>query len=107
MSTFNFQPDDPRLTAYALGELDPNERAEVEAMLAESSEARVALEEIRETIGLLSGELTFEPALTLTMTQRQAVEQAVSSDNGERLGVSPPCGAVENSQNTDTENTEG
>lgn len=77
MSTCNFQPDDPRLTAYALGELDPNERAEVEAMLAESAEARTALEEIRETIGLLSRELTFEPALTLTMTQRQAVEQAV------------------------------
>ncbi len=77
MSTFNFQPDDPRLTAYALGELNPSERAEIEAMLAESSEARTALEEIRETIGLLSRELTFEPALTLTMTQRQAVEQAV------------------------------
>lgn len=107
MSTFNFQPDDPRLTAYALGELDPNERAEVEAMLSESSEARMALEEIRETIGLLSRELTFEPALTLTMTQRQSVELAASTDNGERLGVSPPCGAVQHTGNAGSENTEG
>ena len=77
MSTFNFQPDDPRLTAYALGELDPAERAQVEAMLTDSAEARTALEEIRETIGLLSRNLTFEPALTLTISQRQLVEQAV------------------------------
>ncbi len=107
MSTSNFQPDDPRLTAYALGELDPNERAQVEAMLADSAEARTALEEIRETIGLLSKELTFEPALTLTTSQRHAVEQAVSCDDGERLGVSPPCGAVEDAENAGSENTEG
>ncbi len=87
MTQFNFQPDDPRLTAYALGELDPIERAQVEAMLADSAEARTALEEIRETIGLLSRELTFEPSLTLTMVQRHAVEQAVSFDNGELLGL--------------------
>ncbi len=77
MTTFNFQPDDPRLTAYALGELDLTERAQVEAMLAESAEARTALEGIRETIALLSRELTFEPALTLTTSQREFLEQAV------------------------------
>ena len=76
MTTFNFQPDDPRLTAYALGELDAVERAQVEAMLAESAEARAALQSIRETIALLSRELTFEPALMLTNSQRQVVEQA-------------------------------
>ncbi len=76
MSTFNFQPDDPRLTAYALGELDPAERAQVDAMLAESAEARTALEGICETIALLSRELTFEPALTLTTSQREFVAQA-------------------------------
>jgi Ca-activated chloride channel family protein len=94
MTQFNFQPDDPRLTAYALGELDPIERAQVEALLAESAEARTELEGIRETIALLSRELTFEPAFTLTASQRESVEQAASIDNGERLGVSPPCSAV-------------
>ena len=94
MTQFNFQPYDPRLTAYALGELDPTERAQVEALLAESAEARTELEGIRETIALLSRELTFEPAFNLTASQRESVEQAASLDNGERLGVSPPCSAV-------------
>ncbi len=107
MSTYNFQPDDPRLTAYALGELDPTERTQVEALLVKSAEARTALEEIRETIGLLSRKLTFETALTLTTSQRHSVEQAAVVDNGERLGVSPPCGAAENAENTGSEDTEG
>ena len=77
MTTSNFQPDDPRLTAYALRELDHSERAEVEALLAESAEARMALEGIRETIALLRSELTFEPTLTLTNSQRETVTQAL------------------------------
>ncbi len=76
MTTFSFQPDDPRLTAYALGELGPTERAQVEAMLVDSAEARTALEEVRETIGLLSRKLTLEPALTLTTSQREFVKQS-------------------------------
>ena len=81
MTTSSFQPADPRLTAYALGELDHSERAEVEALLAESAEARMALEGIRETIALLRSELTFEPALKLTCSQRESVEQAAVVPN--------------------------
>lgn len=79
MTSFNLQPDDPRLTAYALGELDPSERAQVDALLAESAEARAALEGIRETVELLRSELTFEPALKLTNEQRETVAAAASS----------------------------
>ena len=76
MTTCNFQPDDPRLTAYALGELGHSERTQVDVLLAESAEARMALEEIRETIALLRSELAFQSTLTLTSSQREIVEQA-------------------------------
>ena len=52
--TDNHEPshlDDPKLTAYALGELDgvekAEEKAEVEAWLAESKALRRAVEELR------------------------------------------------------------
>jgi Ca-activated chloride channel homolog len=50
-------PNDPRLTAFVLGELDPDEHAVVEAMLGESAECRHAVEEIRLTVGWLSSRL--------------------------------------------------
>lgn len=50
-----FTPDDPRLTAYAHGELhDPAEKAALEARLAEDAALRQALEEIRALNALLS-----------------------------------------------------
>ena len=45
--------NDPKLTAYVLGELLDGERAEVEAELEQSAELRRAVDEIRETV--LSG----------------------------------------------------
>ena len=47
----NFNPDDPKWTAYILGELDASERAAekaaIEEMLASSEEARAYLDELR------------------------------------------------------------
>ncbi len=57
-----FDPNDPRLTAYVLGELDPAERSEFEAMLEDSAEGRQAVEEIRRTIGWLTEQLREEQA---------------------------------------------
>ena len=57
-----FDPNDPRLTAYVLGELDESERPEIEAMLESSHEARHAVDEIRQTIGWLSDRLREEQA---------------------------------------------
>jgi Ca-activated chloride channel family protein len=71
-----FNPDDPRLTAFALGELDEQERAEFEQFLEGSEEAREAVSEIQETIGLLRDELVAEPAPSLTDEQRAAVAMA-------------------------------
>ncbi len=73
-------PDDPRLTAYALGELEPAERAAIEAALSESPEARAELEEIRSAAALLSDELRSETAPALTESQRAAI---VAGRNGQ------------------------
>ena len=40
--------NDPRLTAYALNELDAEDQREVTALLKDSPEARDAVEEIRQ-----------------------------------------------------------
>lgn len=53
MSTPFFDPDDPRLTAYALGEATTEERQIVERILAASPEARAAVEQTRALARLL------------------------------------------------------
>ena len=55
-----FDPDDPSLTAYALGELDPSEHAAIETMIDECPECRQAVEEIRKTVAMLSQQLKEE-----------------------------------------------
>jgi Ca-activated chloride channel family protein len=54
-------PDDPRLTAYALGEVEGNERAEIEVALAGDAELRAGVEAIRATVAQLEGALAAEP----------------------------------------------
>ncbi len=57
MSTPIFDPEDPKLTAYALGELtDPAERAEVEQLLQHSPDARIAMKEIQDITTTLTAE---------------------------------------------------
>ncbi|HEX3729628.1 MAG TPA: hypothetical protein VHV47_07470, partial [Opitutaceae bacterium] len=52
--------DDPRLTAYALGELDGAERAEIEALVRSNPAAAAAVEEIRRLAGSLADALKEE-----------------------------------------------
>jgi Ca-activated chloride channel homolog len=70
-----FDPDDARLTAYALGEIDGQERAQIEALLAESSEARAFVEGVRETAAVLEQELALESAPRLSNEQRERIER--------------------------------
>lgn len=72
-----FDPNDARLTAYALGELEGSERTEIEQLLAASPEARAELAEIQEAVGLLQTQLASEPAPELTAEQRQRLEQHI------------------------------
>jgi Ca-activated chloride channel family protein len=78
----NITPDDPRLTAYVLGELDEHERAEVQAQVRQSPELQRAVQEIRETAQLLSEEFEKEAAPALTDAQRKAVELAAAKQSG-------------------------
>ena len=50
-------PDDPKWTAYVLGELDGPERAAVELELENSEEARMLVEELRFAADLTKSEL--------------------------------------------------
>ena len=53
----SIEPNDPRLTAYALGELEAEDLASFEALLAEDEAARSELSAIRQTTALLTNEL--------------------------------------------------
>ena len=73
MSTPTFDPEDPRLTAYALGEtLSSADQAEVETLLQQSPEARAAVQEIKAFTLVLTAEydeerrFSTEPAHPLT-----------------------------------------
>jgi len=55
-----FNPDDPKWTAYILGELEDSERAEMDSLLESSEDARAYLEELRVAAGALEQELKVE-----------------------------------------------
>jgi Ca-activated chloride channel homolog len=61
MNTPKISPDDPRLTAYALGELDESERPAFEARLREDPAARATVEQIKQTVAQLEHALAAEP----------------------------------------------
>ena len=65
MNHTTLSPDDPRLTAYALGELEGAERAAVEAALRTDPALRAEVESIRATSAQLARALAAEemPAL--------------------------------------------
>ena len=68
------QSDDPRLTAYVLGELDESARQEVESELEQSAMLREEVEAIRQTTALLNDSLQSEPCPALTSQQRAEIQ---------------------------------
>jgi Ca-activated chloride channel family protein len=66
--------DDPRLSAYALDELEAGERAAVEALLAAEPLARAFVDELRVTAAALGAGLGSETAPGLTDEQRAVIE---------------------------------
>jgi len=85
----NIHPDDPKLTAYVLGELDETERAEIQRAIVESESLRQAVEGIRETVTVLESELSVTTVAGLTSTQREAIEKAAARTNGADASSAP------------------
>jgi hypothetical protein len=86
-------PDDPRLTAYALDEMEPVERAEFEKQLQQDAAARRTVAEIRATIASLSDALADE-ALPTPVEQSMARAAIIPGKDVRRLdgGPLPPEG---------------
>ncbi len=71
--------DDPRLTAYALGELDDVERREVEAALVGHDELLAEVANVREMAALLREGLGRQAPGSLSEDQHRALEQAATA----------------------------
>lgn len=76
-----FNPEDPRWTSFALGEVDAAERARMEAELTASPEARRHVEELRATAQKLKTILATEPVLELRPEQRDALQVQPAKSN--------------------------
>src|SRR5262245_52705894 len=74
----NINPDDPKWTAYVLGELNDAERAQIEKELESSAAAREVVEEIRLATDLLRHEFTLEQAVGLAPEQRHVITSAAA-----------------------------
>lgn len=73
MSDKTFDPNDPRLTAFVLGELNDAERLEFAQQIDRCPKTRTAVDEIRETVGELTDALAQETTPALTEAQRTAI----------------------------------
>ncbi len=72
--------DDPKLTAYALGELDAQERTEIERRLADDPVARRQVEETMAFAVRLGGALRAEEAPELRAEHLRAIRAAASKE---------------------------
>src|SRR6516165_2102253 len=81
-----FDPNDPRLTAYVLGELDPADCAAIEAMLKESPQGCQEIAEIRQTVEWLGERLHDEQAFHSAGTR---VNDQVVAANPPKLAPAP------------------
>jgi len=72
-------PDDPKWTAYILGELGDTERAAIELELESSEEARTLVEELRFAADLMKMELRQATAVApLTTQQRETIHASAN-----------------------------
>ena len=72
-------PNDPRLTAYALGELDDNERAEIDALIKDDTDAQREVETIRRATSKVTEELQSESCPRLNPEQLAAIKERFSA----------------------------
>ncbi|MEC7274053.1 MAG: von Willebrand factor type A domain-containing protein, partial [Verrucomicrobiota bacterium] len=80
--------NDPRLTAYALGEIeDPNEHAEISREIAFSPELQAAVAEIRKTGDILSDALMTEIEPALSEFEKARISQCVQPKLVKRMAI--------------------
>jgi len=73
-------PDDPKWTAYVLGELDDAERAAIDRELESSEEARALVEELRFAMDLMKTELREAVKIApLTQEQRETIRASAGA----------------------------
>jgi hypothetical protein len=65
--------NDPRLTAYVLGEMQGSERAEFEMLLKQNPEAQKLVDEIRHTASFLTEQFSNEPCPQLSEEDRREI----------------------------------
>jgi Ca-activated chloride channel homolog len=84
-------PDDPKWTAYILGEFNDSERATIEAELEASEEARSLVEELRMAADLTKMELQDQaPLVALTPQQRETIRAEAGVEKPRRwFGARP------------------
>ena len=75
----NFNPDDPKWTAYVLGEMEESDRAALELELESSAEAREFVEELRFAVSIMKEGLAAETVLGLTPEQQTMVRASAGS----------------------------
>lgn len=73
MTTPTFNPQEDRLTAYALGELNEAERAEFEALLSANPEWQSEVSELQDLADKLRSDLAMESKPSLTAEQHQTL----------------------------------
>ena len=79
----NIDPKDPRLTAYALGELESeDERIEIEKAVDGSEELTQIVAQIRQTAELMTEELQKEPSPGLAPKHQQRIESELEGPGG-------------------------
>ena len=76
--------DDPKWTAYVLGELSHEDRAAMEQLLQTDEEALAFVEELRLAATMLKEELAAVPSVALGPEQRNAVWRAAADSLGEQ-----------------------
>ena len=85
-------PDDPKWTAYVLGELDEAERAEIERLLETSDEARALVEELTVATATMKEELSSFMPLMMSPEQRAAIRSAAEPKPRRWFEVFPRSG---------------
>jgi len=76
----SIKKDDPRLTAFALGELEGPDRAEIEKFIAENREAEEWIQEIQKAAGIIEDRFGKEKVFSMGEARLKKLESRFKAD---------------------------